>query len=331
MNPFESLGLKHDGRTLWVLDQTQLPDAEVWLDGSQPEAMVALIQRLAVRGAPLIGVAAATCLATFAHRGASATEYAAACAALRAARPTAVNLMWAMDRMKRAADPVREAQAIFEEDVRLCEGMARYGAELIQDGEGLLTHCNTGGLATAGIGTALGVIRRAHEQGKHIHVYADETRPLLQGGRLTAWELRKLGIPATLITDSMAALLLRDGRVQRVLVGSDRVAANGDFANKVGTYGLAVQARHHGVPFHPMAPFSTVDLACPDGAAIPIELRGEAEVRGFGTLRWAPEGMPTWNPSFDVTPVELVTSLVLDRGVFSREELKTGVLAQVCG
>jgi methylthioribose-1-phosphate isomerase len=331
MNPFESLGLRHDGRTLWVLDQTQLPDAEVWLDGSMPDAMVALIKRLAVRGAPLIGVAAAASLATFAQCGASASEYAAACAALRGARPTAVNLMWAMDRMKAAPDPVDQAQAIFEEDVRLCEGMALHGAALIQDGEGLLTHCNTGGLATAGIGTALGVIHRAHEQGKRIHVYADETRPLLQGGRLTTWELRKLGIPSTLITDSMAALLLRDGKVQRVLVGSDRVAANGDFANKVGTYGLAVQARFHGVPFHPVAPFSTVDLACPSGAAIPIEERDPAEVRGYGTLRWAPEAMPAWNPSFDVTPVHLVTSLVLDRGVFSAEELCSGVLTKVCG
>jgi len=236
-----------------------------------------------------------------------------------------------MDRMKEAVDPVREAQAIFEEDVSLCEGMARHGAELIQDGEGLLTHCNTGGLATAGIGTALGVILRAHQQGKRIHVYADETRPLLQGGRLTAWELKRLGIPATLITDSMAALLLRDGKIQRVLVGSDRVAANGDFANKVGTYGLAVQARFHGVPFHPVAPFSTVDLACPEGAAIPIELREASEVRGYGSLRWAPAGMPAWNPSFDVTPVDLVTSLVLDRGVFTSDQLRSGALAGIGG
>ena len=330
MTPFDSLGLRHDGHTLWVLDQTQLPDTEGWLDGSEPEAMIALIKRLAVRGAPLIGVAAAACLATFAHRGASAAEYAAACAALRRARPTAVNLAWAMDRMKRAADPMAEAQAIFAEDVCLCEAMAGHGAALIQDGEGILTHCNTGGLATAGIGTALGVIRRAFEQGKRVHVYADETRPLLQGGRLTTWELTKLRIPSTLITDSMAPLLLRDGRVQRVLVGSDRIAANGDFANKVGTYGLAVQARYHGVPFHPVAPFSTVDLACPNSAAIPIEERDPAEVRGFGPLRWAPQGMPAWNPSFDVTPVELVTSLVLDRGVYSNPELAAGVLARVC-
>jgi methylthioribose-1-phosphate isomerase len=239
--------------------------------------------------------------------------------------------MWAMDRMKAASDPMAEAQAIFAEDVRLCEGMARHGAELIQEGEGILTHCNTGGLATAGIGTALGVIRRAFEQGKRIHVYADETRPLLQGGRLTAWELCRLGIPSTLITDSMAALLMRDGQVQRVLVGADRVAANGDFANKVGTYGLAVQARFHGIPFHPVAPISTVDLACPDGAAIPIEARDQAEVRGFGSLRWAPAAMPAWNPSFDVTPVDLVTSLVLDRGVYSADQLRAGVLAQVGG
>ena len=326
MNPFESLGLRHDGRALWVLDQTRLPDEELWLDGSEPVAMIALIQRLAVRGAPLIGVAAAACLGTFADRGASASEYSAACAALRAARPTAVNLMWAMDRMRAATEPSAEAHAIFAEDVRLCEGMAEHGAALIQDGEGLLTHCNTGGLATAGIGTALGVIRRAHVQGKRLHVYADETRPLLQGGRLTAWELQRLGIPATLITDSMAALLLRDGKVQRVLVGSDRVAANGDFANKVGTYGLAVQAHFHGVPFHPVAPFSTVDLACPNGAAIPIELRDAAEVCGYGPLRWAPEAMPAWNPSFDVTPVDLVTSLVLDRGVYTAAELKAGAL-----
>jgi methylthioribose-1-phosphate isomerase len=331
MNPFDSLGLRHDGHILWVLDQTQLPDAEVWLDGSEPDAMVALIQRLAVRGAPLIGVAAAASLASLAQRGASASEYASACAKLRAARPTAVNLSWAMDRMKEAPDPLREAQAIFEEDVRLCEGMAQHGAALIEDGEGILTHCNTGGLATAGIGTALGVIRRAHEQGKHIHVYADETRPLLQGGRLTAWELKKLGIPATLITDSMAALLMRDGKVQRVLVGSDRVAANGDFANKVGTYGLAVQAHHHGVPFHPVAPFSTVDLACPSGAHIPIEERDSSEVRGFGPLRWAPRDMPVWNPSFDVTPVRLITSLVLDCGIYGAQDLATSGLANLLG
>jgi methylthioribose-1-phosphate isomerase len=194
----------------------------------------------------------------------------------------------------------------------------------------VLTHCNTGGLATAGVGTALGVVRRAWEDGKRLHVYVDETRPLLQGARLTAWELRRLGIPYTLQTDGMAAVLLRAGKVQRVLVGADRVARNGDFANKVGTYGLAVLCHHHGVPFHPVAPWSTVDLSVADGGQIPIEDRAPEEVRGasgaFGTVSWAPEDAPVFNPSFDVTPASLVTSLVLDRGVFSREALAAGAL-----
>ena len=333
MRTFESLALKFDGRRLLVLDQTALPHREDWLDGSDPAAMVGHIQRLSVRGAPLIGVAAAASLACFAPRAAEA-ERRAAWAALRAARPTAVNLMWAMDRLAPLlGDPEAldaEAQAIFDEDVRLCEGMAEQGAPLIGDGEGIVTHCNTGGLATAGIGTALGVLRRAHEQGKRIHVFVDETRPLLQGGRLTAWELKRLGIPCTLITDSMAALVLRDGRAQRALVGADRVARNGDFANKVGTYGLAVQARAHGAAFHPVAPFSTVDLACVDGAGIPIEERAAEEVRGAQGRLWAPE-VPTWNPSFDVTPARLVTSLILDRAILTADELAKDALAACLG
>ena len=321
MKPFESLGLRYDGKTLWALDQTRLPQAETWADGSDPVHMVALIRRLAVRGAPLLGVAAAASLACHAERGATPRQYETARLALRAARPTAVNLAWAVDRMKDAADPVAEAESIFEEDVALCERMADHGAALIGNGESLLTHCNTGGLATAGIGTALGVIRRAWEQGKVREVFVDETRPLLQGARLTAWELKKLGIPCTLITDSMAAILLRDGRVQRVLVGADRVAANGDFANKVGTYGLAVQAAHHGVPFHPVAPYSTVDLACATGADIPIEQRDAEEVR----RDWSPE-VPVFNPAFDVTPASLVTSLITDRGVLDRAALEANGL-----
>jgi methylthioribose-1-phosphate isomerase len=186
-------------------------------------------------------------------------------------------------------------------------------------------------LATAGIGTALGLIRRGWEAGRIRHVFADETRPLLQGARLTAWELGKLGIPHTLITDSMAAILMREGRVARVLVGADRIAGNGDFANKVGTYGLAVNARHHGVPFHPVAPYSTVDPACPDGAAIPIEERDPVEVRGFGAIAWAPPATPVFNPAFDVTPAALVTSLVLDRGVFGPAELGSGALLRLAG
>jgi len=333
MKDLVSLALKVEGGRLLVLDQTLLPDAESWLDGSDPDAMVGHLQRLSVRGAPLIGVAAALSLAALSEAGADEARLRAAAASLRAARPTAVNLMWALDRMLRvldagggAADLAREAEAIFDEDVRLCEAMAAQALPLFDRGEAVLTHCNSGGLATAGVGTALGAIRRAWEAGKVVHVYADETRPLLQGSRLTAWELQRLGIPYTLLTDSMAAILLRDGMVQRVLVGADRVARNGDFANKVGTYGLAVNARHHGIPFHPVAPFSTVDLACPDGAAIPIEQRAPEEVRGFGTLRWAPVGSPVFNSAFDVTPAKLVTSMVLDRGVYTAEQLAAGAL-----
>jgi methylthioribose-1-phosphate isomerase len=331
VKPLESLALRHDGRTLRILDQTLLPDREVWLEAGDPGIMIQHIRRLAVRGAPLIGVAAALSLASLGEAGAAPTELRQAAAGLRAARPTAVNLMWAMDRMTAVLDAgsaalSAEAEAIFAEDVALCEAMARHGLALFGPGEAVLTHCNSGGLATVGVGTALGVILRGFEAGLVRHVYVDETRPLLQGARLTAWELDRAGVPHTLITDSMAAILLRDGRVQRVLVGADRVARNGDFANKVGTYGLAVQARHHGVPFHPVAPWSTVDLQCPDGTAIPIELRDPAEVRGFGALRWAPESTPAFNPSFDVTPVQLVTSLVLDRGVVSRKALEAGYL-----
>lgn len=332
MNPLDSMALRHDGRRLTILDQTLLPEREVWLEAGDPRLMIQHIQRLAVRGAPLIGVAAALSLASCAEAGADPDALKRAAAALRAARPTAVNLMWAMDRMGAVLDAgpgalAREAEAIFAEDVALCEAMARQGLALFAPGEAVLTHCNSGGLATAGIGTALGVIRRGFEAGRVRHVFVDETRPLLQGARLTAWELARLGIPHTLITDSMAAILLREGQVQRVLVGADRVAANGDFANKVGTYGLAVQARHHGVPFHPVAPWSTVDLRCPDGAAIPIELRDPCEVRGYAAWRWAAETTPAFNPSFDVTPVHLITSLVLDRAVVSREALEAGYLA----
>ncbi len=334
MKTLESMALRSDGKQLWVLDQTLLPDEEVWLEAGQPEAMIHHIQRLAVRGAPLIGVAAALCLARFAEDGATHAQLREASSMLREARPTAVNLAWAMDRMDRAlagdlADLVLEAEGIFEEDVALCESMARHGLGLLGTGEAVLTHCNTGGLATAGIGTALGVIRRGFERGLVRHVFVDETRPLLQGARLTAWELGRLGIPHTLITDSMAAILLRDGLVQRVLVGADRIAANGDFANKVGTYGLAVQATHHGVPFHPVAPYSTVDPMCPDGGSIPIEMRNSAEVKGYRERRWAPKGTSVFNPSFDVTPVELVTSLVLDRGILDQTSLKARPFAML--
>ena len=239
MKDLTSLGLKTESGRVLVLDQTRLPDVEVWLDGSNPADMVEHIRRLSVRGAPLIGVSAALSLAAHAERGAPTAELERACTLLRGARPTAVNLAWAMDQMRAVLDAggnlVEKAEALFEQDVLFCEKMADYGAALVGQGEAILTHCNTGGLVTAGIGTALGVIRRAHAQGKNIHVFVDETRPLLQGARLTAWELERMSIPHTLIADSMAATVLAQGKVQRVLVGADRIASNGDFANKVGT------------------------------------------------------------------------------------------------
>ncbi|HXO23272.1 MAG TPA: S-methyl-5-thioribose-1-phosphate isomerase [Streptosporangiaceae bacterium] len=340
MRPFESLGLRSDGDRLLVLDQTQLPDREVWLDGGDPGAMVAHIQALRVRGAPLIGVAAAMSVGWFAEHGASERDVRDAALRLRAARPTAVNLMSAIDRMLRVVTPrfdvdvlVAEAAAIAAEDVALCEAMAAHGGRLLRDGDGVLTHCNTGGLATAGVGTALGVVRRAAEGGKRLHVFVDETRPLLQGARLTTWELEHYGIPYTLITDSMAPIVMRSGRVQRVLVGADRIARNGDVANKVGTYAVAVAARHHGIPFHPVAPWTTVDLGCANGGAIPIEERQPDEVRGvrgsFGAVRWSPGASPVYNPAFDVTPAELVTALVLDRGVLTSRELQAGGLERI--
>jgi methylthioribose-1-phosphate isomerase len=268
MNDLRSLALRTEGGCLRILDQTRLPGCESWVEVDGPAHMVDLIRRLSVRGAPLIGVAAALALAAFAEAGAGGADLRAAAAALRAARPTAVNLMWAMDRLTAvidaggsAADLVAEAEAVFAEDVRLCEAMAAHGLSQLGGDESVLTHCNSGGLATAGIGTAFGVLRRGWEAGRIRHVYADETRPLLQGARLTAWELGKLGIPHTLITDSMAAILMREGRIDRVLVGADRIARNGDFANKVGTYGLAVNARFHRIPFHPAPWTRTVRTA----------------------------------------------------------------------
>ena len=224
------------------------------------------------------------------------------------------------------------AEQLFAEDVALCLSMAKHGAALVQPGEQLLTHCNTGGLATAGVGTALGVINLAHQQGKNIRVWVDETRPLLQGGRLTAWECQQLGIPYQLICDNMAAMLMARGQVDRIFVGSDRIAANGDFANKVGTYSLAVLAHYHKVPFYVVAPHTTVDLACPDGSAIPIEQRHGDEVRGvsgaFGSAIWAPELAQVFNPAFDVTPAQLVTGWVLDSGVYSQADIANGKLTE---
>lgn len=326
MPSLNAMGLRLTENRLYLLDQQALPTEQLWFDATEPTVMIHAIQALKVRGAPLIGVAAALCLGLYGqhHTGQELEQVAQA---LRAARPTAVNLMWAIDRLL-AYPPhlmLTEAIRIFEEDVALCQAMAHYGTGLIADGDHLLTHCNSGGLATAGIGTALGVIRAAWEQGKHIHVYVDETRPLLQGGRLTAWELEQLGIPYTLISDNMAAMLMAQGRIHKIFVGADRVAANGDFANKIGTYSVAVNAAYHGIPFYPVAPYSTIDPTCPTGAQIPIEERPANEVRGasgrFGEVVWAPPEAPVYNPAFDVTPVKLITALVTDQGLWSQADL----------
>lgn len=312
MRNLESMGLRLTGNKLEILDQRLLPQEELWRDASDPNVLIECIQGLGVRGAPLIGVSAALSLMLF-SRSAKAAEVPALASRLRKARPTAVNLMNAIDRCTKAfaegGHEALEAEAfrIFDEDVALCEGMARQGSGLIADGDGVLTHCNTGGLATVGKGTALAVIRRAHEEGKKIHVYVDETRPLLQGARLTTWELGRLGIPYTLICDNMAATLMRMGKIQKIFVGADRIAANGDAANKIGTYSVAALAKFHGIPFYVVAPSTTLDPNCPDGAAIPIEERDAAEVHGKGRV-----GVRAWNPSFDVTPRALITKIVLD-------------------
>lgn len=337
MKPFAHLSIRYDGKNLEVIDQRQLPDVEQWIRIETPQAMIEAIKSLAVRGAPLIGVAAALSLALYRKRGGGLVDTHEAGMALRAARPTAVNLMVAMDRMLKVLDlnaDVLEttAENILHEEVASSEAMAKHGAELVKEGEAILTHCNTGGLATAGIGTALGVIRRAHEQKKKIHVFVDETRPLLQGARLTAWELEKLRVPYTLICDNMAASLMRAGRIQRVFVGADRIALNGDFANKIGTYSVAVLAKHHGVDFHMVAPVSTIDLQCESGEKIPIEERNPNEVRGIAHAkehRWSPRECAVWNPSFDVTPADYLTSMVLDRGVHTRAMLAEGSLKKM--
>ncbi|WP_020682522.1 S-methyl-5-thioribose-1-phosphate isomerase [Marinobacterium rhizophilum] len=339
MKDLVSTSLKYQHGQLLVLDQHQLPDQECWLECTSVEAMVDMIRKLQIRGAPLIGIGASLLLALLAEQGSTTAALEQAAATLRDARPTAVNLMNCMDRMlatlhqQGPAGLSDCAERIFDEDIQLCLNMARNGAALIEQGARILTHCNTGSLATAGVGTAIGVIAQAHRQGKGIHVYVDETRPLLQGGRLTCWEMRRLEVPYTLICDSMAAMLMAQGKIDCILVGSDRIAANGDFANKVGTYSLAVNAHYHQVPFYVVAPYTTVDPQCPDGSRIPIEQRAAAEVQGvsgsFGNVRWSPEDAPVYNPAFDVTPAKLVTGWILDTAVLTPEQVQAGALSQL--
>ncbi|MEX5384495.1 S-methyl-5-thioribose-1-phosphate isomerase [Cronobacter muytjensii] len=338
MQTLQTTSLRVVDNTLWILDQQALPQQKNWLPADTVDALVGHIHALRVRGAPLIGLSASLLLALLAEKGMTRDALGQALDVLRAARPTAVNLMNNLDRMKQAlaqADYAAalgaEALRLVQEDRELCERIARAGSALVTPGSRLLTHCNTGGLATAGVGTALGVIARAHEEGKVANVWVDETRPLLQGGRLTAWELGELGVPYQLITDSMAASLMAQGQVDAVWVGADRIAANGDVANKIGTYSLAVLAKYHNVPFYVAAPQTTLDPACPNGAAIPIEQRAAAEVTGvagsFGAVQWAPENARVYNPAFDVTPASLISGWVLDSGVVTPDEVANGRFA----
>ena len=307
-----------------ILDQTRLPREEVYLPCTRVEEVADAIRCLAVRGAPLIGIAAAYGVALAAQGEASGARTRALDAAelLRGTRPTARNLFWALDRMKArieagadAAELRAEARRIHDEDAEMCSRIGAYGAAMLPPGVTVMTVCNAGALATGGEGTALGVIRAAHAAGNPIRVIACETRPLLQGARLTMWELMRAGIPATVITDSMAASVMRQGLVGAVIAGADRITRNGDTANKIGTYSLAVLARYHGLPFYIAAPMSTVDLSLPDGSHIPIEERAATEVRGFGSVETTPPDAPVMNPAFDVTPAELITALITERGV----------------
>ncbi len=317
---------------LLMMDQRLLPSEEKYLTLTRAVEVADAISRLVVRGAPAIGIAAAYGLVLAAREaprdsGEFIESLRPAASALRRTRPTAVNLAWALDRMMRAAcdaaalaPEVRvgllaaEARAIHREDVAACVAMGKVGAAHVGDGATVLTHCNAGALATGGYGTALGVVRAARSQGKRVKVVACETRPVLQGARLTAWELSRDGFDVTLITDSMVAQLMRRGGVDLVVVGADRVARSGDVANKIGTYGVACLAHAHRIPFYVAAPWSTVDLACPDGAAIPIEQRHEDEVLSFAGAVVAPAGVRADNPAFDVTPARLVTALFTERG-----------------
>ena len=309
---------------LWLLDQRRLPAEERWVACRTPDEVADAIRQMVVRGAPLIGVTGAygVALACAVHRGdRGAVEEAAR--RLRGARPTAVNLAWAVDRvlgrLRREGFTVEvaeeEARRIAEEDEAACWRIGEAGAELMPRSGGVLTHCNTGALATAGIGTAAGVLRRAVARGHRLKVYATETRPYLQGARLTAWELSRDGLDVTLITDGMAGYVMKQGLVQAVIVGADRIARNGDVANKIGTYTLAVLANAHGIPFYVAAPYSSVDLEVPDGSAIPIEHRDAAEVTHVAGVPVAPAGVPALHPAFDVTPARLISAIITDRGV----------------
>ncbi len=329
-----------------LLDQRRLPDQEIYLTLSSVEEIAQAIESLVVRGAPAIGCTAAMGVARSAVVSQAQSlpelklDLQAAIERLERTRPTAVNLFWALRRMGDVIDAeltrpeasvaslrdrlVREAQKVLDEDIAACRALGDFGAVLVPDGARILTHCNAGALATGGFGTALGVVRAAVQAGRRVSVLADETRPFLQGARLTAWELYRDGIPVTVITDNMAAHLMQRGEVDLVVVGADRIAANGDVANKIGTYGVAVLARAHGIPFYVAAPLSTIDPAMATGEGIPIEERGREEVAEFGARPVVPKGVPVRHPAFDVTPAALVTAIITDRGV-AREPYDTSL------
>jgi len=317
---------------LKLLDQTRLPEEEFYIDCRDVQAVWDAIQRLAVRGAPAIGIAAAYACVLGVQQvkpGQSTTKRLREVADhLITSRPTAVNLAWALERMKRVqpctpAELLIHAKAIHDEDREMCKAIGRNALPLLErcvrgtvgGGGGVLTHCNAGALATGGIGTATAAMYMAHGRGLRFRVYADETRPLLQGARLTAWELSRAGIDVTLLCEGMAAQLMREGTIDMVIVGADRIAANGDAANKIGTYSLAVLARHHGIPFYVAAPSSTFDFSIGDGSLIPIEHRGSDEITSSFGRRTAPPGIKTYNPSFDVTPNDLITAIVTEKGL----------------
>ncbi|MGE5812977.1 MAG: S-methyl-5-thioribose-1-phosphate isomerase [Acidobacteriota bacterium] len=323
--------------TIVMVDQRKLPAQEIYVRCRSAQEVAKAIRTMIIRGAPAIGVAAAMGIALGVKKSKAkgttqlAVEFQKICDVMSATRPTAVNLFWAITRMKRAfaegaqagespeelaARLEREARNIHDEDVESCRAMGMHGANIVPERARVLTHCNAGALATAGYGSALGVIRAAVEKGKKIAVFADETRPFMQGARLTAWELVREGIETTVITESMAGPLMRAGEIDLVVVGADRIAANGDVANKIGTYTVAVLAREHDIPFYVAAPLSTIDLATPDGAHIPIEERDQREMTHIGSARLTPEGARIRNPAFDVTPHRYITGIITERGIF---------------
>ena len=316
------------------IDQTKLPTEEVYVTCTTHQQVADVIRNMVVRGAPAIGVAAAMGIALGVRNSQAENpadlqkDFNQICEAIRQTRPTAVNLFWAIGRMQEKFESLRtlpvaeikhslieESQRMHAEDIAANQAMGRHGATLMPSSGGVLTHCNAGALATAGYGTALGVIRAAVEAGKKIHVYADETRPFLQGARLTAWELMKDGIPTTVISDNMAGVMMQQGKIGAIVVGADRIAANGDVANKVGTYTVAILAKEHGIPFYVAAPISTVDLETPDGSKIPIEQRNKKEVSHIAGKQMVPDGVEIENPAFDVTPAKYVAAIITERGI----------------